>query len=73
MAMSWTSYAVNVPSVPAFLVSLNTLIDDRYTYHENTREIIGQHSRKIYRIRRPLVSPSRPHRPGREKDQLRRV
>jgi len=32
------------------LVPLNTLIDDRYTYHENTREIIGQHSRKIYRI-----------------------
>ncbi|MBZ5688669.1 MAG: VacB/RNase II family 3'-5' exoribonuclease [Acidobacteriia bacterium] len=32
------------------LVPLNTLIDDRYTYHENTREIIGQHSHKIYRI-----------------------
>ena len=32
------------------LVPLNTLIDDRYTYHENTREIIGQHSRKTYRI-----------------------
>jgi ribonuclease R len=32
------------------LVPLNTLIDDRYTYHENTREIIGQHSRKIFRL-----------------------
>jgi len=32
------------------LVPLNTLTDDRYTYHESTREIIGQHSRKIYRI-----------------------
>ncbi len=32
------------------LVPLNTLMDDRYTFHENTREIIGQHSRKIYRI-----------------------
>jgi len=32
------------------LVPLNTLADDRYTYHENTREIIGQHSRKIYRL-----------------------
>jgi ribonuclease R len=32
------------------LVPLNTLIDDRYTFHENTRETIGQHSRKIYRI-----------------------
>jgi ribonuclease R len=36
------------------LVPLNTLIDDRYTYHENTREIIGQHSRKIYRIGQKL-------------------
>ena len=32
------------------LVPLNTLIDDRYMYHENTREIIGQRSRKTYRI-----------------------
>lgn len=30
------------------LVPLNTLDDDRYTYHENTRQIIGQHSRKTY-------------------------
>ena len=30
------------------LVPLNTLTDDRYTYHENTREIIGQRSRKTY-------------------------
>ncbi len=36
------------------LVPLNTLIDDRYTFHENTREIIGQHSRKIYRIGQQL-------------------
>jgi ribonuclease R len=36
------------------LVPLNTLIDDRYTYHENTREIIGQHTRKIYRIGQQL-------------------
>ena len=32
------------------LVPLNTLIDDHYTYHENTREIIGQRTRKIYHI-----------------------
>jgi ribonuclease R len=32
------------------LVPLNTLIDDRYTYHENTREIIGQRSHKIYSL-----------------------
>jgi ribonuclease R len=32
------------------LVPLNTLIDDRYTYHENTREIIGQRTRKTYKL-----------------------
>jgi ribonuclease R len=30
------------------LVPLDSLIDDRYNYHENTREIIGQRNRKIY-------------------------
>ncbi len=30
------------------LVPLNTLIDDHYTYHEDTRQIIGQRSRKTY-------------------------
>jgi ribonuclease R len=30
------------------LVPLDSLADDRYTYHENTREIIGQRSHKIY-------------------------
>jgi len=30
------------------LVPLDSLIDDRYTFHENTREIIGQRNRKIY-------------------------
>ncbi len=32
------------------LVPLNTLTDEHYTYHENTREIIGQRSRKTYRL-----------------------
>src|SRR5262252_6655829 len=32
------------------LVPLNTLTDDRYTYHENTREIIGQRSRRTFRL-----------------------
>ena len=32
------------------LVPLNTLIDDRYTYHEATRQIIGQRSRKTYSL-----------------------
>ncbi len=32
------------------LVPLATLSDDRYTYHENTREIIGQRTGKRYRL-----------------------
>jgi len=32
------------------LVPLNTLADDRYTFHENTREIIGQRSRRTFRL-----------------------
>jgi ribonuclease R len=32
------------------LVPLNTLTDDRYTYHENTRQIIGQRSRKTHSL-----------------------
>ncbi len=30
------------------LVPLSTLTDDRYTFHEDTRQIIGQRSRKTY-------------------------
>jgi ribonuclease R len=32
------------------LVPLNSLTDDYYTYHENTRQIIGQRSRKTYSL-----------------------
>jgi ribonuclease R len=32
------------------LVPLNSLTDDHYIFHENTREIIGQRNRKIYRL-----------------------
>src|SRR6266849_1631533 len=32
------------------LVPLNTLIDDRYTYHEDARQIIGQRSRTTYSL-----------------------
>ncbi len=32
------------------LVPLASLADDRYTFHENTREIIGQRGRKIYSL-----------------------
>jgi ribonuclease R len=30
------------------------LTDDRYNYHESTREIIGQHGRKTYRLGQKL-------------------
>jgi ribonuclease R len=32
------------------LVPLSTLIDDHYTFHEGTREIIGQRSRRTYKM-----------------------
>ncbi len=32
------------------LVPLSTLTGDRYTYHENTRQIIGQRTRKTYNM-----------------------
>jgi ribonuclease R len=32
------------------LVPLSTLTDDRYTFHENTKQIIGQQSRKTYSL-----------------------
>jgi len=32
------------------LVPLGSLTDDRYVYHENTREIIGQRTRKTYSL-----------------------
>src|SRR6266446_4784500 len=32
------------------LVPLNTLTDDRYTYHEDARQIIGQRTRKTYSL-----------------------
>jgi ribonuclease R len=32
------------------LVPLNSLTDDQYTYHENTREIIGQRTRRTFRL-----------------------
>ncbi len=36
------------------LVPLDSLTDDRYIYHENTREIIGQRTRKTYRMGQQL-------------------
>jgi ribonuclease R len=51
LIISVTKYGLFVELTDLFvegLVPLDTLTDDRYTYHENTREIIGQRSHKIY-------------------------
>jgi ribonuclease R len=51
LIISVTKYGFFVELTDLFvegLVPLNTLTDDRYTYHEDTREIIGQRSRKSY-------------------------
>jgi ribonuclease R len=53
LIISVTKYGIFVELTDLFvegLVPLATLTDDRYTYHENTREIIGQHNRKIYSL-----------------------
>jgi ribonuclease R len=36
------------------LVPLASLSDDRYLYHENTRQIIGQRTRKTYSMGQPI-------------------
>jgi ribonuclease R len=53
LIISVTKYGLFVELTDLFiegLVPLDSLTDDRYTYHENTREIIGLRSRKIYSI-----------------------
>jgi ribonuclease R len=53
LVVSVTKFGLFVELTDLFvegLVPLNTLSDDRYTYHENTREIIGQRWGKIYSL-----------------------
>jgi ribonuclease R len=53
LIISVTKYGLFVELTDMFvegLVPLATLTDDYYNYHENTREIIGQRSRRIFRI-----------------------
>lgn len=50
---SVTKYGLFVELTDMFvegLVPLNTLSDDDYFFHENTRELIGKHSRKVFRL-----------------------
>ncbi|HUO17074.1 MAG TPA: VacB/RNase II family 3'-5' exoribonuclease [Verrucomicrobiae bacterium] len=53
LIISVTKYGFFVELTDLFvegLVPLNTLTDDRYVYHENTREITGERSRKAYKL-----------------------
>src|SRR5882762_1587397 len=53
LIISVTKYGFFVELTDLFvegLVPLNTLTDDRYSYHETTREFIGQRSRKTFSL-----------------------
>jgi len=53
LVVSVTKYGLFVELEDLFiegLVPLQSLTDDRYTYHENTRQIIGERTRKTYSI-----------------------
>jgi ribonuclease R len=53
LIISVTKYGFFVELTDLFvegLVPLNSLTDDYYSYHENTRQIIGQRWRKIYSL-----------------------
>jgi ribonuclease R len=57
LIISVTKYGFFVELTDLFvegLVPLDSLTDDRYTFHENTREIIGQRNRKIYSLGQKL-------------------
>jgi len=57
LIISVTKYGLFVELTDLFvegLVPLDSLTDDRYTFYENTREIIGQRNRKIYSLGQKL-------------------
>ena len=57
LIISVTKYGLFVELKDLFvegLIPLNTLTDDHYTYHEATREIIGQRTRKTYHLGQPV-------------------
>ena len=57
LIVSVTKFGLFVELIDMFiegLVPLASLADDRYQYHENTRQIIGQRSRKTYSIGDPV-------------------
>ena len=57
MIVSVTKYGLFVELADLFiegLVPLATLQGDRFTYHENTRQIIGERSKQIYSLGDPV-------------------
>jgi ribonuclease R len=53
LIISITKFGMFVELMDLFiegLIPLASLTDDRYTYHENTKQIIGQRSRKTYHM-----------------------
>jgi ribonuclease R len=57
LIVSVTKFGLFVELIDMFiegLVPLTSLSDDRYQYHENTRQIIGQRSRKTYSLGNPV-------------------
>ncbi|MGB7556688.1 MAG: VacB/RNase II family 3'-5' exoribonuclease [Candidatus Korobacteraceae bacterium] len=57
LIVSVTKFGLFVELIDMFiegLVPLTSLTDDRYRYHENTRQIIGERSRKTYSLGDPV-------------------
>jgi ribonuclease R len=53
LIVSITKYGIFVELTDLFvegLIPLNSMYDDRYTFHETTRQIIGQRSRKTFSL-----------------------
>jgi ribonuclease R len=53
LIVSITKYGIFVELTDLFvegLIPLNTMYDDRYTFHDTTRQIIGQRTRKTYSL-----------------------
>jgi ribonuclease R len=53
LIVSITKYGIFVELTDLFvegLIPLNTLYDDRYVFHDTTRQIIGQRTRKTYSL-----------------------
>ena len=57
LIVSVTKFGMFVELIDMFiegLVPLGSLTDDHYLYHENTRQIIGQRTRKTYSLGDPI-------------------